>query len=601
MTKSWLLRQLAVGFGVQRLYPGAVNASAFVEAAERIRAAAEEALGAGPVAFEVRSGRFVLSGEAVTDESTQRLAQACYERRIEYLVVEHLPGRAELARWYELLSRDPHDIEEGGGIRVQLAEAEVTAIRAATGAPETASGEELPDELLGLADWASAVDEEPTQMEVAELKLAEGETPEALYARLRTLSERIVRDGSVRSRFFRRAAWLVEELPGHGSARFGRMVIDRIDQDAFAERFVGHLNDRALAMLVMDVAGYEGTSARDLAREVSLAASRHGTLQRLVDMFERRDAGEPGAGATAGQHDPEAPETAAERGAPGEVVVAADQEHASLVAAFPADDVEGRQLALTTLVDVLLSGPRREHATAILDNLTEHLHAAVRAGDAGAVEDLIAALDRSHEVADATSTALIERLRRSPLDPTVVASAAVERAREGSRLHGEVLAPFGAAAIAPTVAAVGADLTEPVARQLAELVTELGAAHPETLREEVARQRPEVIARLVPLLGVGGASLPLLARLAQRNEPEVQSAVVEAAARSSSPETSAILVTVAVRAGAGLQRRCLDILATQGAAGREQLVRLGSGAEQPRLPWTRRWLARRHARRIGGG
>ena len=600
-----LLRQLAVGFGVHRLYPGDVTTSAFVAAVERIQAAATEALTAGGVAVEVRSGRFLVGGQPIEDETTRRLAQACYERRIEHLVVDRPPGRDELGRWYELLSRDPHDIEEAGGMEAMLAAAEVASIRSAAGAPETTSGEEVRDELLDLADWVETLPEEPTAEEVAELTLRPGETAPSLYDRLSDLSDRIVADGTVRSTFFRRAAWLIDGLTPEGRAGFGRLVIDNLEAHPFAERFAGHLNDLALASLVVAVARQEGGSPYQLARHVSRVAGRHGTLLRLVEAIEDNlhdeSSAEPTAEAPSGTRtrapqvgtvDPELV-----TGIAAELTV----EHRELVEAFPDDAVAGRHLALTALVDVMMAGPLVEQREMILSNVVEHLRAAVRSGDGQAVADLQWALARARAVDDPDVVAAIDRARRGALNTEVVAEAASALAREGRRLDVEVLEPFGSAAIEPVATAVGADVADAVARRLVDLAGELGRDHPATLHETVAHQRPEVVARLLPVVARDEASLPLLARLAQRSEDVLLASVVEALESRPARDAAPIVATVARRAaGAALHRHCLDVLAGQGPAGREQLLALAGDRSTPRLPWPKRWAARRLARRVRG-
>ncbi len=600
-----LLRQLAVGFGVHRLYPGDVTASAFVAAVERIRSAATEALTAGAVVVEVRSGRFLVADQPIEDETTRRLAQACYERRIEHLVVDRPPGRDELGRWYELLSRDPHDIEEAGGMEAMLAAAEVVSIRSAAGAPETSSGEEVRDELLDLADWVGSAPEGPTAEEVAELSLQPGETARSLYERLGLLSDRIVSDGSVRSTFFRRAALLVDELNPEGRAGFGRLVIDNLEAHPFAERFAGHLNDLALASLVVAVARQEGGSPDQLARHVSRVAGRHGTLVRLVEAIDGNLHDEPSAEPTA------VPPSGMRERAPQVGTVDPDLvtgiaaqltvEHRELVEAFPDDAVAGRHLALTALVDVMMAGPLAEQRETILSNVVEHLRAAVRSGDGQAVADLQWALANARAVGDPDVVAAIDRARRGAVNTEVVAEAATALAREGRRLDVEVLEPFGSTAIEPVVTAVGADVADPVARRLVDLARELGRDHPATLHETVAHQRPEVVARLLPVVAGDETSLPLLARLAQRTEDVLLASVVEALVSVPARDAAPIVATAARRAGgAALQHRCLDVLAGQGPAGREQLLALAADRGTPRLPWPKRWAARRLARRARG-
>lgn len=594
-----LLRQLALGFGVHRLYPGNTTADAFVSATDRIQHAVARALTAGGTSFELRSGRFLVDGIAVDEQATKRLAQACYERRVEYLVIDEVPGREELARWFDALSRDPHAIEEAGGMERLLAELDVRSIRSASGSPETSSGEELPDELLELADWVATVPVEPSAEEVESLVLRPGESAEELYARLRELSNRIDRDGKVNSSFFQRAAWLVEELPEEGQAAFGRLVIDNLEVDGFAERFAGHLNDVDLATLLVVVAEHGEETAPDLAERAIRVAERHATLHRLVETVERdrREAvaADPGprvAARSGGQ--------VAQLGAVARGDLALADGQRELVDGFPADAWSGRQLALTAMVDLMMAGPRQDHLTEILSNIIDHLRDAVRGGDATTVEELLRALERAQSVASPEVASALSRVRRKALNAEVVAGAAVDRSRAGAQLEPDVLAPFGSAAVGPLVAAVGSEVTESVIGRLCELLPEVGSSHRATLHDEVAHQRPEVVARLVPVLARDDRSLPLLSQLALRNEPTILASVVEALPGRSGEVAAPIAAKVARRASdAALQRRCLDVLAGFGPTGREHLLSLAGSSERPRLPWARRRAARRLAHRMG--
>lgn len=599
-----LLRQLGLGFGVHRLYPGAVDADAFVAAAQRVEAAVAEALAAGAASIEVRGGRFVVGGRPVEDETTRRLATACYARRVEHLRFDHPPGRHELGRWYEVLSRDPSDLEDAGGMTAALLAAEVTAIKTAEGSPEPTAGDELAEELLDLADWVDAVPEEPTAEEVAELVLQPEETAGTLYARLRELSDRIRSDGTVRSTFFRRAAWLVDELELPERAAFGRLVIDALKKDGFAERFAGHLNDLALATLVVTVAHHEHTSPFVLAEQVGREAGRHATLLRLVEAIEdtlRRQAGGTGDAATSWAADPHPDGSTVDTDLVTDVVVDLAGEHQELVDGFPDDAAEGRELAMTALVDVMFAGPRDEQCGDIVDNVITHLRAALVAGDTVSVTLLLDVLSRAREVGGPQVVAEIDRARRGALEPGVIAEAARALAREGRQLGPELLEPFGSHAVDPLVGAVGSDVSESTAQHLASLVASIGPAHPATLQEAIVRQRPEVVGRLVPMVANDEAAVPMLARLAQRGDATIIGSVVEAAARLPAGAAAPVVAAAARRAPtASLQRRCLDVLAHQGAPGSVQLLALAADTGSPRLPWAKRRAARHLARRGRG-
>lgn len=524
------------------------------------------------------------------------------------MAVAALPSREELAAWYELLGRDPHEVDEAGGMEPLSSAAGITSIRSAAGAPEPATGEEVADHLLGLADWVGTVAEEPSAPEVTELELAAEETAEQLYERLRELSDRIGADGTVRSTFFRRAAWLVDELPVQEQARFGRLIIDRLQQDPFAERFAGHLNDLALATLTVTVARHERLDASDLARDVGRTAERHGTLLRLVDAVSQSLADLEDAHRLRrhGGHEQVGPlQAAVDPAVLSSVSAAISEEDRELAESFPLEVEQGRALALVTLVDVFLAGPREEQLPRLLDNVTLRLREAVVRGDAALVGEVMAALERGVQVASPEVRAAIERAWAQTLTGQVVADAAVSLAREGSRLQARVLEPFGAAAIGPVVRSLGEDVGDAIKEELSHLLGEVAEGHRALLHDQVSRQRPDVIAQLLPVVARADdpSAQALLARLASRSEPELLLAVVDVLERQPPVTAASTVAGVARRAAAPeVRRRSLEVLAGLGEPGREELQALGSGRAEPRLPFRWRWTARRllhRARRPG--
>jgi len=575
-----LLRQFAIGLSVHRLYPGNLQASAFIAAVDRIRTAVAAALVGGPVQLEVRSGRFLLDGEPIEADGVDRLAEACFERRIEHLGFDAVPTLGELGIFFELLSTDAAALEREGGVVAALSARGVTAIRAAAGAPEPASGDEVPEHLLGLADWVEAVDEEVVDAGII-LELQPGEGGLELYDRLSRLASELPTDGSERTSFFQRASWLTESLPLDERAGFGRRLIDRLAIEPFAERYAGHLTDVAFAGLIADVAHLEGSDPVTLAAQVGATAGRHTTLQQLL--------------ATA-------PLVTAEQLAP-DAGVGGYPEDSRLRDAFPQTHEPSHRLAALALVDVLLSQPREEQFERILDNATEQLGAAIAGGHFSAARGVLAALDTVRDVGPESIATRVGRPRSRALTTQVVVDAVTAVAASGQTLDPEVFAAFGGAAIEPIIGALAQDPQARTAAWLIDALVPLMTDHLDVVQAALGRQGPDVVASLLPVIGrVGGPeTVTLLSRSALRDEPVVLRVVVATLARQD-PATAAPVIALICRrtTDRSLRHRCLDTLAgLPGGVGAGHLRQLGARDPGPPLPWRGRRRARRLARRLG--
>lgn len=575
-----MLRQVTIGLSVHRLYPDDPQAGAFLAAVDRIRAALEDVLVGGPVRVEVRSGRFAVDGELLKPEGIDRLAHACFERRVEYVGFDAVPTPEEFATWFALLSTDRSGLEHEGGMEAALQARGVTSIRATAGVPEPVSGEEVPEDLLGLAGGGDADD--PQDDPDLELALLPEEGGIALYDRLAGLAATLPDDGSVRTTFFQRAGWLVDALPITERAAFGRRLFDRLTTEIFAERFAGHLTDVALAALVADVARQEGRDAVELAAQVGTAAERHATLHQLL-------------AAAAGE------------GVGRAVAPGASSEEEALRDGFPATDAAGQALARTALLDVLLNDPREEQLGRILDNAATQIAAAVRRGDVVAVQDLLTVFDTARDVGPARLAPRFGQPRAQALSPEVVTEAFSRGGADGRVAEPSILAPFGGAAVEPLLGALAESAASADRARTAGLVEALVAvarAHLDVLQQALGRRSPEVVARLVPAIGRSedAAVLPVLTRLAAWTEPVVLRAVVDALVRQEPGAAGPAIVGVARRAAdSRLRRHCLDALAAlPDAAGRPHLQALATTDAGATVPLLTRWRARRLARTLGG-
>ena len=111
-----LLRQLWLGLAAYRLFPGSSDRPGFVAAVERIGDSVRSALASGPIDVEVRGDGFVFAGTPLPpNETTERLARACFERRVERVEIAAVPDVRDLERAFAMLSMPPEDLRERGG------------------------------------------------------------------------------------------------------------------------------------------------------------------------------------------------------------------------------------------------------------------------------------------------------------------------------------------------------------------------------------------------------------------------------------------------------------------------------------------------------
>lgn len=573
-----LLRQLAIGLSVHRLYPDNSNVPSFLAAAERIRSASDAALVSGPVRLEVRSGRFRVGDEPITGEGVDRLAHACFERRVELVEIDAVPTVAELGHWFTLLSSDVSDLERDGGMEAALFASDVTSIRASARAPVPAVDDATPRH-LGLADHPVPHEVRKVDEDIDDLELLPGEGGAALFRRL---VQRTAAAGapSTPTTFYRRAAALVDDLPAEERAVFGARLFEGLETVPFAEHYAGHLTDVALARLISEVAYHTGRDPGVLASEVAVTAARHGTLRGLL----------------AGNAD----EPIDTRHWLGQEPA----EDERLRADFP-DTAEGnRTLASLALIDVMLAGPREEHLVGILDNVTDQLREHVRQRAEPEVHGLLEMLDTAAAVVPAGLAPRLDQPRRTTLTIEVVAAAIAAGPRTSDDGDARLFAPFGTSAIEPLLGALARDLGTPAASRLVDTVVSLGVDHLDDIETSMSAHGPAVIARLIPVIGRthGPAADTLLARLARRNDPVVLTAVVNTVAHRDPAGAVPIIAGIAGRTtDHAVRDHCLDALShLPSRAGVAQLEELASRRNSPRLPWRVRRRARRLARTAGG-
>ncbi len=628
-----VLRQLATGLGVYRLYDGG-EVAAVAEAAQRIAAAVEAALATGGCEVTVAGGTFP---GAPRGEHLDRLAAALFERRVEHLRIAAVPRPAELAALFAALSEEPHAVEVAGGVQPRLEAAGVRSVTTSEDVPDPSSGEEATEQLLVTGD--TEVEEQgPADLALA-LEMLPEQDAGVLFEKLRGVAARLPERTAARSPFYREVAVLAAALPPVEQPRFERMLLDGAADDAFAEHALSHLTDVALADLIVRVARHEGVDPRPLATEVMARGQRHANLSRLV--LERRlsrnrsedgagsapgaDPGDPVAGApgppsqAGGDRDLVAVEYGDELAAGYDELIAAEATVAEPVAvedlvlpggarlpggpsthplavAFPGDAAAGRAIAATTLVDLLRNRPREEHLLGLCAAMERQLRTDVAEGRVGEVQQLLDAWRRGAALVEPAIARQLEEVIPRVMDVEVVV-AALDADPGAVRA---LLEPFGRSAIAPLVAALEPYRPDGVRRTARRVLTALVGDHLDAVGEAVAPRsaeaRRQVVATLAGVTAPGVAST--LGRIAQHRDVELQLEVLDALTGIDPARAAPVIGGIIARSRQrAVQRRGLEVLAAgQAPASRDLLRRLGERGSSP-LPGG----LRRRARRLAGG
>jgi len=268
------LRRLSIGLGVFRLYPDKPSPS-FHSSVERVTESARDVLATGRFEVEVRGRTLVTRGGSLSgDDLFERLALACYERRVERLVVNEVPDTNDLIRLYRLLTMSPDEVERVGGGGPALREWGVSSIMLGTLQPHgpgastgTATG--FPQEQLEL--WERLRD--PAALAAHLLSTAAGQGEEAdagiVLREMEALATRMSEDVVGELNLYDRLHDVIAQLPPELRRKVLSLLMERLDQgDALAQRLVGMMSNAELARALVDLAR-EGHDPIELARRLS--------------------------------------------------------------------------------------------------------------------------------------------------------------------------------------------------------------------------------------------------------------------------------------------------------------------------------------------
>jgi hypothetical protein len=631
-----LLRQLWLGLAAYRLFPGSLNRPGFAAAVERIDESVRSALAAGPIDVEVRSDGFMLEGTSLPpNESTERLARACFERRVERVAIGTVPDIRDLERAFAMLSMPPEDLREQGGAEEMLASAGVGSIVLSALGPSPVEGADHEAEDV-VANPARVPDAHvlASQLRIDDLAGGPETQAEALFERLRGLVSDLSIEAGREIDLHATVHDVVTELPAELRRSLVELLVDRVREDPLAERLIGTMSNAELTRALVDLGRDGRRDPVELATHLAAAGVRHLDLVDLTEALEagREEAGTILAGLEALGVDLAEPETDGPEGSvtdalAGYLTATERDDVRTMQATLPRTDEQRQTSALLVLHDYVTLERDDERLGEVLSMWAEGLQAAMAMRDPVRVSELLEPVRAALGGAGDERQSLYAAYVRQALAPeAVLAMMDTARAEDGGATVPEVLEPFGDLGVevlldllaeadrerrAHLLAAlrqvarghlrpVVARLEDPrwyVVRNAANL---LGNAGGEEVLDQLvwaahhpsAQVRKEAVKALVVAGGV--KAVPHLRTLAAEGLQDVRPTAVSVLGAIFAPEAAAALGDIARSStDRGLRRQALDELA-EGGEGREVLRLLSEGDTRPRLPWK----LRRHARRL---
>jgi hypothetical protein len=618
-----LLRQIWLGLSAYRLYPGATERAGFVAAAERIEAAAQRALSDGIVDVEVHGEALWLDARPLPGEDAiGRLALACFERRVERILVRDVPSPAELAHVFDVLSLAPTELQEPGAAGDRLVATGVSSIELLRVGPAAVTGADHVPEDLGdpVETEIPTGDVLASELMVEDLGGDPQQQAETILARLRSLSDELHLEPGRGIELHSAFHEAIGRFPDEVRRSLVQLLVDRVAEDPLAQRLVGAMSNAELTRALVDLGRDGRRDPVELARRLAAAGVRH---LDIVDLTSALEAGHEEAGTiVAGLEqlgiDLSGPSVS---GSVTDVLaeyLAATRGEDARAMHRGLGDAEEEQASLLAFADYLALESDLERVGEVLDGWAEAVGGSLRQGDRARLGVLVDAARRPLSDAGDDRSALFETSARHALDEDVLLELAPPPAEGEASALPMLLAPFGdlgvevlldlladeedrdrralllavlRQAAAGHVGPVAARLDDPRWYVVRNAVTLLGAAGgPDVLERlaTVARHgAPEVgreAARSLVLAG-GPAAAPYLLDLAIHGGDEMgRLALVALAALTGSESAAAIAEVARSSSSKPLRQEALDVLAGR-VDGGPFLEDLAAGSTKPKLPW----------------
>ncbi len=633
-----LLRQVWLGLSAYRLFPGSVDRPGFVAAIERIDSAAGEAIAVGPVDVEIRGDRLFFEGGMLPpDDSLSRLALACFERRVERLVISAVPDASDLDQLYSVLTRTPDDLDDSGGAGDVLRATGVTSVSLSSIGPSPVEGADHVPEGLEVAAEQRPLDADvlASELMVEDLRGNLSDQAETLLSRLRSVVQGTPMEAGRAIDLHTAVHDVVTELPPSLRRSLVELLVDHVRDDPLAERLIGTMSNAELTRALVDLGRDGRRDPVDLARQLAEAGARH---IDIVDLTRALEAGHVEAGTiiTGLEQlgvDVEKEGAMTTSSSVTEVLseylsaTAADDTRA-MRSSMDASEEQTHAVALLALGDYLSLETDSDRAGEVLEIWAEEARRALRERNPRAVEALLEPIREALPAGDRERGSLLEASVRSALDPDLVMELASSELGDSASEISDLLTPFGDLGVevlldllseaedrnrramlmsvlrrmVPShLGPVTARLDDPRWFVVRNAVALLGAGGPEVLERlaqaashESAVVRREVAAALVA--AGGSAAIPFLKEMALGSDDEVRRMAVGALGALVGPEAAEVLCEVArTSLDRALRIHALEELAER-AEGPDLLRELASRRSRPRLPWGLRRKAKALAR-----
>jgi hypothetical protein len=629
---SALLRQLWFGLSAYRLYPGATERPGFVTACDRIEASAELALAEGILDVEVHGEALWFDARPLPDEDAiRRLALACFERRVERLLVREVPSPIELAHVFDVLSLPPSELQEPGAAEDRMHMTGVTSIELLRIGPAAVTGaDHVPDDFDATeAAEIPGGDVLASELMVEDLGGDPAQQAETILARLHSLAEQLNVEPSRGIELHTAFHEAIGRFPDAVRRSLVQLLVDRVADDPLAQRLIGAMSNAELTRALVDLGRDGRRDPVELARRLAAAGVRH---LDIVDLTSALEAGHEEAGTiVAGLEklgiDLSGPHAS---GSVTDVLaeyLSATRSDDARSVRRSLGDTEEEQASVLAFADYLALESDLERVGEVLDAWASAVVGSLREGDRYRVGVLVDSARRPLANANDDRSALFEASARHALDAELLFELAPPPGEGESSPLPALLAPFGdlgvevlldvladeedrdrRALLVAVLRQAAAGHVGPVAARLNDArwyvvrnaVTLLGAAGgPEILgrlaavaREGAVPVRREAARSLV--LAGGPAAVPYLLDLAVHGGDEIDRLAIVGLAALTAPDAAAALAEVARTASSRpLRQEAIDVLAGR-ADGEALLEDLASGATKPRVPWA----LRRHARRL---
>ncbi|MEW6059996.1 MAG: HEAT repeat domain-containing protein [Actinomycetota bacterium] len=637
-----LLRQLWLGLSAYRLYPGSVDRPGFVAAFARIDAAAREALASGPVDVEIRGDRLLFEGAMLpADEHLTRLGLACFERRVERLVVSAVPDANDLDQLYSVLTRTPDDLTASGGAGEVLRATGVTSVALSWIGPSAVEGaDHVPEELEAVAEHRTLdADVLASELMVEDLRGDPSDQAATLLARLRSIIEGTPVEAGRAIDLHAAVHDVVTELPPSIRRSLVEILVDHVRDDPLAERLIGTMSNAELTRALVDLGRDGRRDPVELARQLAAAGARH---IDIVDLTKALEAGHEEAGTIITGLEQLGLELGGQAAPPisgsvteilSEYLSATEPDDSRAIRSTVSATVEqAHAVALLALGDYFSLEADLDRAGEVLEIWAEEARRALLDRNPRAVEALLQPIRESLPAEDPERGSLMEASVREVLDPDLVAALASSELGESASEVSDLLAPFGDLGVEVLLdllaeeddrnrramlmsvlrrmvphhlAPVTARLDDPRWFVVRNAVTLLGTGGgPEVLERlaQAASHESAVVRREVAsaLVAAGGAAaIPFLKQLSLEGDDEVRRLAVGALGALVGREAAEVLAEVARTVlDRALRIRALEELAER-PEGPDLLRELASSKSSPRLPWGLRRKAKALARERG--